>query len=63
MHAPEPMYATIGDAMPGRGWEFEQKYDGMRVVVVATSRRAALVTRNGRDKREQFPEIAEACRG
>ncbi len=57
------MYATIGDAMPsGRDWVFEQKYDGMRVVVVATSRGAALVTRNGRDKRAQFPEIASAMR-
>lgn len=61
MRAPEPMYATIADAVPaGDGWVFEQKYDGMRVVAAATSRTSSLVTRNGRDKRAQFPEIADA---
>lgn len=61
MSVPEPMYATIADEVPaGRDWTFEQKYDGMRVVAAATARATALVTRNGRDKREQFPEIAEA---
>jgi bifunctional non-homologous end joining protein LigD len=63
MKAPEPMYASIGSAMPtGRDWVFEQKYDGMRVVVVTNMRGAALVTRNGHDKRAQFPEIADAMR-
>lgn len=59
----EPMYASIGDAMPaGRDWIFEQKYDGMRVIAAATARGAALVTRNGHDKRAQFPEISTAMR-
>ncbi len=63
MHVPEPMYCTIADEMPDGGeWIFEQKYDGMRVVVGASSREAQLVTRNGRDKRAQFPEISEALR-
>ncbi len=63
MHVPEPMYCTIADEMPDGGeWIFEQKYDGMRVVVGASSRDAKLVTRNGRDKRAQFPEIADAMR-
>jgi bifunctional non-homologous end joining protein LigD len=61
MRVPEPMYATIADAMPvGDDWTFEQKYDGMRVLAAATARRTSLVTRNGRDKRSQFPEIAAA---
>ena len=34
----------------------------MRVVAAATSRATSLVTRNGRDKRAQFPEIAAALR-
>jgi bifunctional non-homologous end joining protein LigD len=60
---PEPMYATIGDAMPtGRDWTFEQKYDGMRVIAAVSARSAKLVTRNGRDKSAQFPEIAAALR-
>jgi bifunctional non-homologous end joining protein LigD len=55
------MYATVADAIPaGDEWVFEQKYDGMRVVAAATSRTTTLVTRNGRDKRGQFPEIAQA---
>jgi bifunctional non-homologous end joining protein LigD len=57
------MYATIGDAIPaGREWTFEQKYDGMRVIASASSRAVKLVTRNGRDKSRQFPEIAAALR-
>jgi bifunctional non-homologous end joining protein LigD len=63
IRAPEPMKATIADSMPaGRGWFYEQKYDGMRVIAVATARSAHLITRNGRDKRAQFPEIADALR-
>src|SRR4051812_6443688 len=63
MNVPEPMYASIADAMPaGRDWTFEQKYDGMRVVAAVSSRGAKLVTRNGRDKSAQFPEIAAALR-
>lgn len=60
MRAVEPMYATIGGAMPhGADWTFEQKYDGMRVIAVVTSRGIRLVTRNGRDKATQFPDIVE----
>lgn len=58
-----PMYATLGTAMPaGRGWTFEPKYDGMRVLADVTSRRIRLVTRNGRDKAAQFPEVVTALR-
>lgn len=63
MRVPEPMYATIAAEVPaGRDWWYEQKYDGMRVIAVATSRAVHLVTRNGHDKRLQFPEIASALR-
>lgn len=55
------MYATIAEAVPAGGdWTFEQKYDGMRVVAAASARSTSLVTRNGRDKRVQFPEVAAA---
>jgi bifunctional non-homologous end joining protein LigD len=61
MRAPEPMYATVGTEVPaGHDWTFEQKYDGMRVVALVNARGVRLVTRNGRDKSEQFPEIVEA---
>src|SRR3954470_11992745 len=61
MRIPEPMYATIAEAVAAGGdWTFEQKYDGMRVVAAASARSTSLVTRNGRDKRVQFPEVAAA---
>jgi bifunctional non-homologous end joining protein LigD len=57
----EPMYATIGTAVPdGEGWTFEPKYDGIRVLAYVTAGGARLITRNGNDKTKQFPEIAAA---
>lgn len=52
------MYATIGTAVPSaRGWSFEPKYDGMRALAYVTPSRVRLITRNGRDKARQFPEV------
>jgi bifunctional non-homologous end joining protein LigD len=63
MRAPEPMYATVGATIPtGPAWTFEQKFDGMRVIALVSSREVRLVTRNGRDKARQFPEIVDALR-
>jgi bifunctional non-homologous end joining protein LigD len=60
---PAPMYATLGHELPrGPGWTFEPKYDGMRVLADASSRRVRLVTRNGKDKSAQFPEVVAALR-
>jgi bifunctional non-homologous end joining protein LigD len=57
------MYATLGHALPhGPGWIFEPKYDGMRVIADVTSRQVRLVTRNGKDKSTQFPEVVLALR-
>lgn len=57
------MYATLGHALPrGPGWSFEPKYDGMRVVAEVSSRQVRLVTRNGKDKSTQFPELVLALR-
>jgi bifunctional non-homologous end joining protein LigD len=57
------MYATLGHELPrGPGWTFEPKYDGMRVLADASSRRVRLVTRNGKDKSAQFPEVVAALR-
>ncbi len=58
----EPMYASIGTTIPGEGWTFEPKYDGVRVLAFATDDEVMLVTRNGKDKSAQFPEIVEALR-
>jgi bifunctional non-homologous end joining protein LigD len=57
------MYATLGHALPReRGWTYEPKYDGMRVLAEASARSARLVTRNGKDKSGQFPEVTAALR-
>ena len=58
-----PMLATIGTDLPddsGSAWAFEPKYDGVRVLAFVTRDSVALVTRNGREKAAQFPEIVEA---
>lgn len=58
----EPMYASIGTDIPGEGWTFEPKYDGVRVLAFVTPSDVRLVTRNGKDKSQQFPEIVEALK-
>jgi bifunctional non-homologous end joining protein LigD len=55
----EPMYASIGTDVPGEGWTFEPKYDGIRVLAYVTSTDVKLITRNGKDKAAQFPEIVD----
>ena len=57
------MYASLGHELPReRGWVFEPKYDGMRVVADVSARQVRLVTRNGKDKSMQFPEIVLGLR-
>jgi len=58
----EPMYASVGTDVPGEGWTFEPKYDGVRVLAFVTPSDVRLITRNGKDKSPQFPEIAEALK-
>ena len=58
----EPMYASVGMEVPDEGWTFEPKYDGIRVLAYATSTDVKLVTRNGKDKARQFPEIVAALK-
>jgi bifunctional non-homologous end joining protein LigD len=57
------MLATIGTSVPaGRGWAFEPKYDGIRILGSASRDGVALVTRNNLDKAKQFPEIVDALK-
>jgi bifunctional non-homologous end joining protein LigD len=58
----EPMYASIGTEIPGKGWTFEPKYDGIRVLAYVSSADVKLITRNGKDKAAQFPEIVDALK-
>jgi len=63
MKALAPMLASVGTDVPaGRGWVFEPKYDGIRILGSASSDGVALVTRNGLDKAKQFPEIVDALK-
>ena len=55
------MYATIGTDPPtGADWSFEPKYDGMRALAFVGPTRVRLMTRNGKDKAKQFPEVIAA---
>jgi bifunctional non-homologous end joining protein LigD len=57
------MYATIGTDIPAEGiWTFEPKYDGMRALAFVSATSLRLMTRNGKDKAAQFPEVAAALR-
>ena len=57
----EPMYASVGHDVPaGRGWTFEPKYDGVRVLAHVNGNGVRLYTRNGNDKAKQFPEVVAA---
>jgi bifunctional non-homologous end joining protein LigD len=58
----EPMYASIGTEIPGTGWTFEPKYDGIRVLAFTTTTDVKLITRNGKDKAAQFPEVVAALK-
>jgi bifunctional non-homologous end joining protein LigD len=58
----EPMYASVGSEIPEEGWTFEPKYDGIRVLAYATSTDVKLMTRNGKDKAAQFPEIVASLK-
>ena len=58
----EPMYASVGSEIPGDGWTFEPKYDGIRVLAFATSSEVKLMTRNSKNKAAQFPEIVASLK-
>jgi bifunctional non-homologous end joining protein LigD len=58
-----PMMASIGTDIPtGAKWTFEPKYDGVRVLAFASGSGVRLVTRNGKDKSHQFPEVTAGVR-
>jgi bifunctional non-homologous end joining protein LigD len=58
-----PMLASSAPEPPlGESWTYEPKWDGIRVLGFATAEAAALITRNGNDKRKQFPEVSSALR-
>ena len=43
-----------------KGWVYEEKYDGWRMLAVKEAGRVRLISRNGRDRTKRFHAIAEA---
>ncbi len=56
-----PMLATLVDAPFHRqGWVYEEKYDGYRILAYKEGKRISLITRNLKDRTDDFPDIARA---
>jgi bifunctional non-homologous end joining protein LigD len=54
-----PMLATLVDQPFTRpNWIFEEKYDGVRMLTYKEGLRVSLISRNGIDRTERYPEIA-----
>lgn len=59
-----PMLATrVEEPFTRRGWVFEPKYDGWRLIAIRRKGRVHLATRRGFDLAEELPEIVEAVAG
>jgi bifunctional non-homologous end joining protein LigD len=59
-----PMLATlIAEPFHKRGWVFEEKYDGDRLLAYKQQRRVRLLSRNGKVRTLRFPRIAAAIAG
>src|SRR5438094_1916519 len=57
----EPMLATLTEErFSDRGWLYERKLDGVRVVIVREGGGARLYSRNGRSQNATYPELVQA---
>ena len=57
------MLATLAAApFDKSGWAYEEKYDGDRILAYKEGDRVRLLSRNGKDRTDRFPEIAAAIR-
>ncbi|MEQ9257632.1 MAG: non-homologous end-joining DNA ligase [Roseovarius sp.] len=57
----EPMLAVLTDQrFSDSDWIFERKLDGERLLVFRTGAHTRLMTRNGQDVTDTYPELAEA---
>jgi bifunctional non-homologous end joining protein LigD len=60
----QPMLATLTDApFDDKGWIFEDKYDGFRMVATIERGRATLYSRNGKIISQNYIEVAKALEG
>jgi bifunctional non-homologous end joining protein LigD len=57
----EPMLATTADRpVDGPDWVFEPKLDGIRLLATREGDRVQLLTRNGKDHSDRYPELVDA---
>jgi bifunctional non-homologous end joining protein LigD len=57
----KPMLATLADKLPtGDEWVYEVKWDGYRALGYVRGGEARLVSRNGNDLTQRFPDVAKA---
>ena len=57
----QPMLATLTDApFDDKGWVFEDKYDGFRMVTKTQGGKVTLYSRNGKIISHSYIEVAEA---
>ncbi|HKI75463.1 MAG TPA: non-homologous end-joining DNA ligase, partial [Pseudomonadales bacterium] len=56
----KPMLASVGEPFDRKGWLFEIKYDGYRLICEKTGDDTWLWSRNGNDLSATFPEIVLA---
>jgi bifunctional non-homologous end joining protein LigD len=56
-----PMLASSGSTgeLPGKDWQFELKWDGVRALVVGDTNKIQLLSRNGNDMSAVYPELTE----
>jgi bifunctional non-homologous end joining protein LigD len=56
-----PMLASLEKSVPkGEGWLFEVKWDGYRAIAYVSGGDVGLVSRNGNDLTQRFPDVAKA---
>ncbi|MBD3647948.1 MAG: DNA ligase, partial [Pseudomonadales bacterium] len=55
-----PMLAATGEAFNRKGWLFEIKYDGYRLMCVKDGAETCLLSRHGNDLSRVLPEITDA---
>ncbi|HEY0704321.1 MAG TPA: non-homologous end-joining DNA ligase [Candidatus Acidoferrales bacterium] len=59
----QPMLASLArEPFARKGWVFEEKYDGYRLVAYKEGKQVQLYTRNAIERSARYPHIAEAIR-
>lgn len=59
----QPMLATlVSEPFDRHGWDYEEKYDGDRILAYKEGERVRLLSRNGKDRTERFPKLEQAIR-